>query len=51
MNEAVQSLGYGLAALLFCVAVSVLCQKIKKIAYWFLRHEKSQPQGKRKKLF
>ena len=47
VNEAVQSLGYGLVALLFCIAISVLCQKIKKIAFWFLRHERSYPHKKR----
>ncbi len=35
MNEAVQSLGYGLAALLFCAVICAICQMIKKLAYWF----------------
>ena len=34
MNEAVQSLGYGLAALLFCAVICAICQMIKKLAYW-----------------
>lgn len=50
MNKAVQSLGYGLAALLFCAVICALCQGVKKLAYWFLQHEKSQPHGGRKKL-
>lgn len=29
MNEAVQSLGYGLAALLFCAVICAICQMIK----------------------
>ena len=38
MNEAVQSLGYGLAALLFCAVICAICQMIKKLAYWFLKN-------------
>ena len=51
MNEAMQSFGYGLAALLFCVVICLICQKIKKIAYWFLHHEKSQPHNSHKNCF
>lgn len=29
MNEAVQSLGYGLVALLFCAVICAICQMIK----------------------
>ena len=38
MNTAMHSLGYGLAALLFCIAVLGVCHKIKRIARNFLRH-------------
>ena len=30
MNTAMQSFGYGLAALLFCIAILGVCHKIKK---------------------
>ena len=50
MNEAVQSLGYGLAALLFCAVICAICQMIKKLAYWFLHHEKPQSHNIHKKL-
>ena len=33
MNTATQSFGYGLAALLFCVAILGVCHKIKKAAF------------------
>ena len=49
MNEAVQSLGYGLAALLFCAVICAICQMIKKLAYWFLHHDKAQSHGGHKK--
>ena len=49
MNEAVQSLGYGLASLLFCTVICENCQMIKKLAYWFLHHEKAQSHGGHKK--
>ena len=32
MNMATQSFGYGLAALLFCIAILGVCHKIKKAA-------------------
>ena len=32
MNTAMQSFGYGLAALLFCIAILGVCHKIKKAA-------------------
>ncbi len=36
MNTAMQSFGYGLAALLFCIAILGVCHNIKK---------KSRPKG------
>ena len=30
MNTAMQSFGYGLVALLFCIAIFSVCHKIKK---------------------
>lgn len=33
MNAATQSFGYGLAALLFCVAILGVCHNIKKAAF------------------
>jgi hypothetical protein len=32
MNTAMQSFGYGLTALLFCIAILGVCHKIKKAA-------------------
>ena len=32
MNMAMQSFGYGLVALLFCIAILSVCHKIKKAA-------------------
>ena len=43
MNTAMQSFGYGLAALLFCIAILGVCHKIKKAARKFL---KSKPPHK-----
>lgn len=37
MNAVMQSFGYGLAALLFCIAVLGVCQKIKAAARRLLR--------------
>ena len=51
MNEAVQSLGYGLAALLFCAVICAICQMIKRLVYWFLHHEKAQSHGSHKNSF
>ena len=47
MNPSMQSLGYGLAALLFCVGIYFLCQEIKKLSYRFLHHRKSQSRDKK----
>lgn len=44
-----QSLGYGLAALLFCFAVVFLCQKVKSLAYRILRRSKRRDTGRGKR--
>ena len=48
MNPSMQSLGYGLAALLFCVGIYFLCQEIKKLSYRFLHHRNHNHGIKRK---
>ena len=39
MNTAMQSFGYGLAALLFCIAILGVCHKIKKAARKLLKRQ------------
>ena len=39
MNTAMQSFGYGLAALLFCIAILSVCHKIKKAARKVLKSQ------------
>ena len=39
MNMAMQSFGYGLAALLFCIAVLGVCYNIKKAARNLLKRQ------------
>lgn len=39
MNPSMQSLGYGLAALLFCVGIYFLCQEIKSFLTVFTSQE------------
>ncbi|MBM6850385.1 hypothetical protein H9X91_02895 [Oscillibacter valericigenes] len=39
MNMAMQSFGYGLAALLFCITVLGVCHKIKKAARKLLKRQ------------
>lgn len=39
MNTAMQSFGYGLAALLFCITVLGVCHKIKKAARKLLKRQ------------
>lgn len=39
MNTAMQSFGYGLAALLFCIAILGVCHKIKKAARKVLKSQ------------
>ena len=39
MNTAMQLFGYGLTALLFCIAVLGVCHKIKRKARDFLRRK------------
>ena len=39
MNMAMQSFGYGLAALLFCIAILGVCHKIKKAARKVLKRQ------------
>lgn len=39
MNMAMQSFGYGLAALLFCIAILGVCHKIKKAARKILKRQ------------
>ncbi|EDM97385.1 hypothetical protein BACCAP_04796 [Pseudoflavonifractor capillosus ATCC 29799] len=39
MNTAMQLFGYGLAALLFCIAVLGVCHNIKKAARKFLKRQ------------
>ena len=39
MNMAMQSFGYGLAALLFCIAVLGVCHNIKKAARKILKRQ------------
>ena len=41
MNAAIQSFGYGLAALLFCIAVLGVCHKIKKAARKVLKSQQT----------
>ena len=41
MNAAIQSFGYGLAALLFCIAVLGVCDKIKKAARKVLKSQQA----------
>ena len=49
MNMATQSFGYGLAALLFCIAILGVCHKIKKAARKVLKsqqtHKDELPYG------
>ncbi|UWO79036.1 hypothetical protein [Enterocloster asparagiformis] len=39
MNTAMQSFGYGLTALLFCIAILGVCHKIKKAARRLLKRQ------------
>ena len=39
MNTAMQSFGYGLTALLFCIAILGVCHKIKKAARKVLKSQ------------
>lgn len=39
MNTAMQSFGYGLVALLFCIAIFSVCHKIKKAARKVLKRQ------------
>ena len=39
MNTAMQSFGYGLAALLFCIAILGVCHNIKKAARNLLKRQ------------
>ena len=39
MNTAMQSFGYGLAALLFCIAILGVCHNIKKAARKVLKRQ------------
>ena len=39
MNAAIQSFGYGLAALLFCIAILGVCHNIKKTARKVLKSQ------------
>lgn len=41
MNTAMQSFGYGLAALLFCIAILGVCHKIKKAARKALKSQQT----------
>lgn len=41
MNTAMQSFGYGLAALLFCIAVLGVCHNIKKAARKVLKSQQT----------
>ena len=41
MNAAIQSFGYGLAALLFCIAILGVCHKIKKAARKVLKSQQT----------
>ena len=41
MNTAMQSCGYGLAALLFCIAILGVCHKIKKAARKVLKSQQT----------
>ena len=41
MNTAMQSFGYGLAALLFCIAILGVCHNIKKAARKFLKSQQT----------
>jgi len=41
MNTPMQSFGYGLAALLFCISVLGVCHKIKKAARKFSKSKQS----------
>ena len=42
MNMATQSFGYGLAALLFCIAILGVCHKIKKAARNVFKSQQTQ---------
>ena len=41
MNTAIQSFGYGLVALLFCIAIFSVCHKIKKAARKVLKSQQT----------
>ena len=41
MNTAMQSFGYGLAALLFCIAILGVCHKIKKATRKVLKSQQT----------
>ena len=41
MNAATQSFGYGLAALLFCIAILGVCHNIKKAARKVLKSQQT----------
>ena len=41
MNTAMQSFGYGLVALLFCIAIFSVCHKIKKAARKVLKSQQT----------
>ena len=41
MNTAMQSFGYGLAALLFCIAILGVCHNIKKAARKVLKSQQT----------
>ena len=41
MNTAMQSFGYGLTALLFCIAILGVCHKIKKAARKVLKSQQT----------
>ena len=51
MNEASTVFGLWLGRFaVLCVVICAICQMIKKLAYWFLHHEKSQSHNSHKKL-
>ena len=41
MNTAMQAVGYGLAALLFCIAIFSVCHKIKKATRKVLKSQQT----------
>ena len=41
MNTAIQSFGYGLVSLLFCIAILSVCHKIKKAARKALKSQQT----------